>query len=207
MNSTNRPTRSEQREAARAKAKALREQHKRQEKARKFAIRLGVVGAVLGVAAIVVVAIVGGLNGGSENGASNGDSKPKNMSFGNGIKIGAGLEAFTATNTPAPTPSDGSTEVPTPTEIVIYVDYQCPICKIFETPNIAQIESWVSSGAATLEVHPLSFLDGRGSPNEYSSRAANAAVCVAEYSPNNFFKFNSLLFENQAATTLVLRFT
>ena len=96
MNSTNRPTRSEQREAARAKAKALREQHKRQEKARKFAIRLGVVGAVLGVAAIVVVAIVGGLNGGSENGASNGDSKPKNMSFGNGIKIGAGLEAFTA---------------------------------------------------------------------------------------------------------------
>ena len=50
-----------------------------------------------------------------------------------------------------------------------------------------------------MEYHPISFLDGRGSPNEYSSRAGNAAVCVAEYAPNSFFDYNALLFEKQPA--------
>ena len=50
---------------------------------------------------------------------------------------------------------------------------------------------------ATLEVRPLSFLDGRGSPNEYSSRAAGLALAVATYDPNHFFAVNRYLFENQ----------
>ena len=82
-------------------------------------------------------------------------------------------------------------------EIIIYVDYQCPICAVFELPNSEQIKNWVASGMAMVEMHALSFLDGRGSPNAFSSRAANAALCVSEHSPDNFFEYNTRLFKSQ----------
>lgn len=177
-------TRSEQREAARAKAKVMREQHKKGEARKRMALQFGVGGAVVAVIALVVFALVSGANKEA--------AVPANMSFNDGIKIGTNLEAFTPGYTPAP--GEGGANVP---NIQLYVDYQCPFCRDFELPNQSQIESWVSKGMATFELHPISFLDGRGTPNEYSSRAANAAVCVAEYSPNSLFKFNSLLFANQ----------
>ena len=177
-------TRSEQREAARAKAKVMREQHKKGEARKRMALQFGVGGAVIAVIALVVFALVSGANKEA--------AVPTNMSFNDGIKIGTNLEAFTPDYTPAP--GEGGANVP---NIQLYVDYQCPFCRDFELPNQSQIESWVSKGMATFELHPISFLDGRGTPNEYSSRAANAAVCVAEYSPNSLFKFNSLLFANQ----------
>lgn len=177
-------TRSEQREAARAKAKALREQHKKGEARKRLALQFGVGGAVIAVIALVAFALV--------SGANKETAVPANMSFNDGIKIGTNLEAFTSDYTPAA--GEAGTNVP---NIQIYLDYQCPFCRDFELPNASQIESWVSKGMATIEIHPISFLDGRGTPNEYSSRAANAAVCVAELSPNSFFKYNSLLFANQ----------
>lgn len=177
-------TRSEQREAARAKAKALREQHKKGEARKRLALQFGVGGAVIAVIALVAFALV--------SGANKETAVPANFSYNDGIKIGTNLEAFTPDYTPAP--GEAGTNVP---NIQIYLDYQCPFCRDFELPNSSQIESWVSKGVATIEIHPISFLDGRGTPNEYSSRAANAAVCVAELSPNSFFKYNSLLFANQ----------
>ena len=180
------PTRSEQRDAARAKARDMREQHKKGEKRKRVAIQASIAAVVVGIIAIIGFAVTSG-----------GDkvvAEPTNMLFNDGIKIGANLEAFTDSFTPKPTTSPAPTNVP---NIVVYIDYQCPICQAFEVPNKSQIESWVTSGAATLELHPISFLDGRGSPNEYSSRAANATLCVAEHSPSQVFKFNSILFENQ----------
>jgi len=177
-------TRSDQREAARAKAKEMREQHKKGEKRKRAALQFGVGGAAVAVLALVAFALISGAN--KETVA------PKNMMFNNGIKIGTNLEAFTADYTPAP--GKAGANVP---NIQIYLDYQCPVCQAFELPNASQIESWVKAGTATVEIHPISFLDGRGSPNEYSSRAANSAICVAEYSPNSFFKFSGLLFKNQ----------
>jgi protein-disulfide isomerase len=185
------PTRSQQREIARAKARELREQHKKGQRNKKILLQVGVVAAVLGVAALVVALATSGGNGGAATNA-----EPKNFTFNDGLKLGTNLEAFTPTATPSPAPGTSPATVP---NIVIYLDYQCPICQMFEVPNQSQIESWVKDGKATLEIHPISFLDGRGSPNEYSSRAANAAICVAEYSPSQFFKYNSVLFENQPA--------
>ncbi len=160
-------TRSEQREAARAKAKVMREQHKKGEARKRMALQFGVGGAVVAVIALVVFALVSGANKEA--------AVPANMSFNDGIKIGTNLEAFTPDYTPAP--GEGGANVP---NIQLYVDYQCPFCRDFELPNQSQIESWVSKGMATFELHPISFLDGRATPNEYSSRAANAAICVAE---------------------------
>jgi protein-disulfide isomerase len=110
--------------------------------------------------------------------------------------VGANGEMFTSTSTPTPSPV-GTLLPSSPVKIITYVDYQCPYCAYFENANMAQIKGWLDTGVATLEVRPLSFLDGRGSPNTYSSRAANAAMCVASYSPNNFLAYNKALFENQ----------
>jgi protein-disulfide isomerase len=179
---TPRPTRSEQRDAARAKAKALREQHKQGEKRKRLFIQLGIVATV--VLAIGTVAFTIFSAGNQPT------STPTNATYNDGVKIGSGLRMLTPTFTP-------EAPLENPTEIIIYIDYQCPICQTFEIPNSEQIKNWVSTGAATLELHPISFLDGRGSPNAFSSRAANAAMCVAEYSPDSFLDYNNRLFESQ----------
>ena len=180
---TPRPTRSEQREAARAKAKALREQQKKGDKRKRLFIQLGITASVLVAVGAVALTIFGA--------STQSSAVPTTATFNNGAKIGTDLKVFTPTFTPtAPTGEQ-------PIEIIVYVDYQCPICAIFELPNSDQIKDWVATGAATLQMHTLSFLDGRGSPNAFSSRAANASMCVAEYSPDNFFSYNTRLFQAQ----------
>jgi protein-disulfide isomerase len=180
---TPRLTRSEQREAARAKAKALREQQQKGDKRKRVLIQLGIAISVLVAVGAVVLTIF--------NASTQSTATPTNATFNDGVKIGTDLKVFTPTFTPtSPTGEQ-------PIEIIVYVDYQCPICAIFELPNSEQIKNWVSSGAATLQMHTLSFLDGRGSPNAFSSRAANAAMCVAEYSPDSFFAYNTRLFQAQ----------
>jgi protein-disulfide isomerase len=179
---TPRPTRSEQREAARAKAKAMREQQKKGDRRNRILIQLGIATSVLVATGAVVFAVY--------SASTQSQASPVNATFNNGVKVGSELQLYT----PAAKPPE--TEQP-PIEIVIYVDYGCPACAAFEIPNSEQLRSLVSSGAATLEMHPVSIT---GSPNNYPDRAANAAYCVADYSPDNFFDFNSSLFDVQPVT-------
>jgi protein-disulfide isomerase len=183
------PTKSEQREAARAKAKELREQSAKKEKRTKLIVQIAVV--------LVALGLVGGVAGVIAFEAANRadapvvDEIPKNLTEFGGVKIGVGLQAFTDAKTPT---ADAAGEVP---EIVVYVDYQCPICQAFDVPNSAQIRSWVDTGAATVEIRPLSFLD-RASLNEYSSRVANAAFCVANFEPDSYYDFHETMMLNQS---------
>jgi len=180
---TPRPTRSEQREAARAKAKALREQQQKGDKRKRLFIQLGIATSVIVAVGAVALTIF--------SASTQSTATPTNATFNDGVKVGSGLKVFTPTFTPtSPTGEE-------PIEIIIYVDYQCPICAVFELPNSEQIKNWVETGAATVEMHALSFLDGRGSPNTFSSRAANAAMCVSEHSPDNFFSYNTRVFQSQ----------
>ncbi len=189
MNQPHKPTRSEQREAARAKAKELREQHKKNEKRKGLLIKLGLGAGIVAVAAIIAGVVLTGIA--NESGQS---QTPSNLTANNGILLGAGGEAIIDGKTPTPITTPAATKA---VHIVTYVDYQCPYCAYFENANLKQIKGWLDSGFATLEVRPISFLDGRGSPNTYSSRAANAALAVAKYAPNKFFAFNEALFLNQ----------
>ncbi len=179
---TPRPTRSEQREAARAKAKAMREQQKKGDKRNRILIQLGIVTSVLVASGAIAFAVF--------SASTQSQAVPVNATFNDGVKVGSGLQVYTPEFSPPETQ-------PNPTEIVVYVDYQCPICAVFELPNSEQLKNWVESGVATLQLHPLSFLDGRGSPNAFSSRAANASLCVADYSPQTFFDYNTRLFQSQ----------
>lgn len=182
------PSKSEQREAARAKARELREQNAKKEKRNKLLLQISVVVVALGIVGGVGAVIA--IENANRVAAPVVNDTPDNLTELGGIKIGVGLQAFTAANTPT---ADAAEDVP---EIIIYQDYQCPICQAFDVPNSAQIRSWVDTGAATVEFRPLSFLD-RASLNEYSSRAANAAFCVANFEPDSYFDFNEIAMINQ----------
>jgi protein-disulfide isomerase len=116
-----------------------------------------------------------------------------------GILLGEGMSAVeTAALQPG---SDARASEPdasgTVANIRVYVDYLCPFCGLFELTNGEQIQSWVESGAATVEIHPIAILTSKSAGSQYSLRAANAAACVANYAPNDFYAFNAALFADQ----------
>jgi protein-disulfide isomerase len=84
-----------------------------------------------------------------------------------------------------------------PKTITAYEDFQCPVCREFEQETAAQVRSAVQAGKVKLEYRIVSFLD-KASQNEYSSRAANAAMVVLDTAGTDaFWKFHDLLYANQ----------
>lgn len=84
-----------------------------------------------------------------------------------------------------------------PRTITLYEDFQCPVCAAFEQESADQVRAAVEDGRVKLEYRIVSFLDG-ASRNEYSSRAANAAMVVLDTAgADAFWTFHDLLFANQ----------
>lgn len=183
MTNTPKPTRSEQREQARATARDLRDKRVRGDQRKKLLTTVGIAVGIVAVVAGIVGAVLMFMGTPNEK-VDNSKKVPANVSSLGGVIIGKDLKVV-----------DDAT-VKATNHIVIYQDYQCPICQIFESPNYSQIKTWAQSGLAAVEFHPISFLDG-SSLNNYSSRAANAAFCVANSQPEKFFDVNNALYANQ----------
>ena len=178
------------REDAREKARSIREQQKKLEKRNRL-LTLGIIGlgsiAIVGIVAIVISSTFRDPSAG-----------PLNMRS-DGIVIG---EKFVAVETaairpgqqPIPTVHDSASEV---IAIELYIDYFSPLGAAFEEANGEQIATWLETGAASLEVHPLAILDRVSQGTKYSTRAANAAACVANFSPNQFYGFHARLLASQ----------
>lgn len=84
-----------------------------------------------------------------------------------------------------------------PATMVAYEDFQCPVCRQFETTDASTIESYITSGKLKVEFRPIAILD-RDSSTEYSTRSLNAAACVRNFStPGDFKIFHDLLYKNQ----------
>lgn len=77
----------------------------------------------------------------------------------------------------------------TPT-IDIYVDYQCPACKVFEIINGGYLNEVIEQKKAKVVFHTMSFLGPE------SVLAANAAACAAD--EDKFVAMNLALFQNQS---------
>lgn len=88
--------------------------------------------------------------------------------------------------------SDGA-----PVTVTVYADFMCPYCGQFERANGEALDAAVEAGRITLDIHPMSFLDAQSGGTEYSTRAANALVTIAEADPAAALRFNQLLFANQ----------
>jgi protein-disulfide isomerase len=182
----------QRRDAAREQARLLREAQKKKERRRRWILQGSIVAAVLAVVVIVVVVIT--------NSVKPVGPGPANMAS-DGIVIGEGLIAQRSAARPIdaePIPSAGA-GTSDAVEIIIYQDYFCPFCGAFEDANGDQIRTWVETGVATIEIHPVAILDNASLGTKYSTRSANAAACVANYAPDDFFAFNAELFANQPA--------
>lgn len=181
MSNEERMTRNEQREAARAKAREIRETQSRNAKRKRLTIQLSIV---------TVLALVFGGIGLTVYLEANKPievlSSPKNFDFDGGVRLGVDMKVINK--------ADAKDDVP---NIIVFLDYQCPACRAFEVPNNAQLRQLVGSGKYTLELHPVSFLDG-SSQNQYSSRTGSAAACVATFDPDRFFDFTATMYEHQS---------
>jgi protein-disulfide isomerase len=188
-----RPSRNEQREAAREKARVLREEQKKRERRNKWLIQGGIIVAVLAVAGLVAGLLLNNVRPdgpGPANMASNGIV----LTGAEGVITPVETPALAADATPTPTVPDDSGTV---ANIVTYLDYLCPFCGQFEQTNSESIRAMIEEGAATLEVHPIAILTNKSAGTQYSLRAANAAACVADNSPESFLDFHDLMFQNQ----------
>lgn len=182
-------TKGQRRELAREKAAQLRAQQRKKDRRNRVLLQGGLAVVALAIIAVVAFVIVDSIRPAAPG--------PRNMAS-NGIKIGQNYEAVTTAALPAgEEPVAAPENPPEVIEIQLYVDYLCPFCGDFEAENERQLRSWIEQGAATVEIFPVSILDSLSAGSQYSTRAANAAGCVANYAPNSFFEFHSLLMANQ----------
>lgn len=185
-----RSSKNSRREEAREKARVLREEQKKKDRRTKVLLQGGIILASLAIIAIIALVIVNSIKPEGPG--------PKNMAS-DGIQISQGgialaTPALKAGQPPIANKPDTSKGV---VDIQIYVDYLCPICGQFEATNGEYISGLLDNGGATVEIHPIAFLDRLSQGTKYSTRAAGAAACVANYAPNQYYAFHNLLFANQ----------
>ncbi len=82
---------------------------------------------------------------------------------------------------------------PAAATVDVYEDFGCPICKHFESTVATKLDQQVRGNIAQVRFHPISILDGN-SPNRYSTRSANAALCVSDSSVDDFVAYHNLLY-------------
>lgn len=183
-------SKNQRRESAREKARQLREEQKKKDFKNRLILQGSLIVVVIAIAVAIFLVITSTVKPIAPG--------PRNMQS-DGITIGQDLEAvrtraLPSSAEPIPAATVSSSNV---IDIRVYVDYMCPICGGFEAANGELIKQMVSDGSATLEIHPVAILDRYSNGAKYSTRASNAAACVANFAPDTFFTFNSLLFENQ----------
>ena len=84
-----------------------------------------------------------------------------------------------------------------PVQLVVFQDYECVHCADFENENAELLKKYVDAGKLDVEYRNLNFLD-KATPDQYSSRAANAAYLVAEQvSADQFLEYSEEVFTHQ----------
>jgi protein-disulfide isomerase len=201
VSNAGRENKNQKREHAREEARLFREKQKAKQRRNKFFLQGGIAAVIVAAAVIVTLVIVA--NNQAAVVAPATATGPKNMKSDgilfHGVSGSAAAVTTAAIKAKGKPVATDTAKLTTTANIVEYIDYQCPYCDQFVTTNLTQEESWLDSGKATLEIHPIAFLDSSSLGNRYSSRAANAAACVANYAPNAFLDVTKKLYANQPA--------
>ncbi len=198
---------SERRDAVREKAQQVKARQSRARIIRRVSL------AVVAIAVVVAAAMV--VTWTVSSSASRPVMSPANV-VDDGFMVtgvtGVGLagaeadpgegEALAATPTAEPAPEEQPTPSATPADtaavdIRVYVDYLSTGSRDFQLANVEQLSEWVSEGAATLSYYPVAMLTAKSNGTKYSLRAAAAAACVAQNSPDYFFAYNNALLSEQ----------
>ncbi len=206
-----RQSKAERTAAAREKAREIREAQLKKDKRNKRLIGWGIVVAVVAILAIVALVITSGIKNNAPI-ADNGPT-PANGNVHGGVTLLANTDVAKSAagsvkiadlpSAPATPPAEvtapgAEAEAGKPVKVVLYVDFICPVCKNFEAQYNDTLTKLRNDGKITVEYRPLGFLDSRSTTN-YSSRAANAAACVANASPEKYADFFNALYDKQPA--------
>jgi protein-disulfide isomerase len=206
-----RQSKAERTAAAREKAREIREAQLKKDRRNKLLIGWGIVAAVVAILAIVALVVTSSIR----NNAPIADEgpTPANGNIHGGVTLLANTEVLKSPPAtvrladlpaaPATPPAEvtapgAEAEAGKPVKVVLYIDFICPVCKNFETQYNETLTSLRNEGKISVEYRPLGFLDTRSTTN-YSSRAANAAACVVNESPEKYAEFVNALFERQPA--------
>jgi protein-disulfide isomerase len=206
MASNDKQTKAERQQSAREKARQMQEEQRRQEKRRSLMVRWGV---VIGVVVVVAV-VVGVIFMNSSRSIPDAGPAPTVANEYGGVVLTSTTElapsefggeqvdasAVEVPETPSPMETVPGLEergAGDPAQIIIYADANCVHCASFEAENAQKLNEWLDAGKATVEYRLLDFLDNPATGN-YSSRAANASLCVAEGSPENYNSFVTQVF-------------
>lgn len=186
MSNAARQSKNERRDAAREKARELRLQQQRRERRNRLVLQFSIGVVIVAIVAVVAVIIV--------NSVRPAGPGPRNMANGGITLSGADLKAVRTPGAPG-----DATPTPAPTKsgkvlIQAWEDFGCPACQRFEQDNGAQIQELVKSGAAEIQYFPVAILDKHFTDGDYSTRAANAATAIANYSPDSYSAFHALLY-------------
>lgn len=97
------------------------------------------------------------------------------------------------------TPLKDGSEATGAQTIQVFADFMCPHCKEFEETFAEDIKKINETGVAKVQQVPVAIMDGV-SPDAYSTRAANAAYCVADENPAGVETYIKTVFALQPTT-------
>lgn len=159
--------------------------HRQQEAARQRKRLNLIIGVTAGVVALVLIGVFGFV---VYNTLTSGRSAEDQIVPPN---VNAESNALVINETPAP---DGAPVV------TLYLDYQCPNCRSFESSYGPMLESEAQAGTWTLQYKTMVFMDN-GLKNTASVRAAQAAACAANQ--NYYTAYHNAVFQNQEPQEVV----
>lgn len=79
----------------------------------------------------------------------------------------------------------------------LYLDPMCPVCGGFEYYEADVLNALREDGTIDVYYHPMAGLDDKSMGTQYSSRASQAIVLVAEEDPEHVIAFIKALYDNQ----------
>ncbi len=206
-----RKSKAERTAEAREKARLIREAQAKKDKRNKLLIGWGIVAAVVVILVVVGLVVAGNIQRNAPI-ADQGPT-PANANAHGGVTLLANnevaktepatVDANSVGDAPKTPPATvvapgAEAEAGKPVKVVLYVDFICPVCKNFEAQYNDQLTSLRNDGKITVEYRALGFLDSRSTTN-YSSRAANAAACVANTAPGKYADYFNALYAQQPA--------
>ncbi|WP_261625073.1 DsbA family protein [Nesterenkonia marinintestina] len=194
--------------SARERARQMQQQQERRQKSSSVLLRVGVVVVAIAVVAGLAFFVLQQRQGGDDAATATEGPAPSAANEHGGLTLASSTEfesgddlgEVDASEVPG---GDGeepagaeSREDGEPPHLIIYADPACVHCADFEEQNAEQIKEWVEAGDLTVEYRMVAFLDS-GSQTNYSARADNAMMCVAEESPEDFLDYVTEIFSHQ----------
>ncbi len=124
------------------------------------------------------------------------------------VLVGVGLVLYIVTSSKKPAPGEAKSIRVTSSNVVtkegtdepkavlsLYEDFLCPACGNFEKQFGPTVNKLIDTGAVAADYNMVSILDKQG--DGYSTRASNAAYCVADESKDAFRRFHAALYAQQ----------